>query len=194
MRWPANGQVSEEFVRNWSDGVREYGLRYRDKVKGWWTDDGLWEEHEADQLRRQRRKQDDEEAARAREAQVTALVTSPHLGDKKRERACDMRFVASPFDLRSYSSGGHGSRTRNRQSRHLISNRGSACCNLLLGLNLYPLHCLSCTRACTNFSDGQQTPQVGRQVDLQTWSPLPSRRRTWCMARLSTTRGCGAPR
>ncbi|MCY2994825.1 MAG: alpha-L-fucosidase [Planctomycetota bacterium] len=38
LRWPATGQVTDEFVRNWSEVVREYGLRYRDKVKGWWTD------------------------------------------------------------------------------------------------------------------------------------------------------------
>ncbi len=38
LRWPANGQVTEEFVRNWAEVVREYGLRYKDKVKGYWTD------------------------------------------------------------------------------------------------------------------------------------------------------------
>lgn len=38
LRWPANGQVTEEFVRNWAAVVREYGLRYKDKVKGFWTD------------------------------------------------------------------------------------------------------------------------------------------------------------
>ncbi len=38
LRWPANGQVSEEVVRHWTAVVREYGLRYRDKVKGFWTD------------------------------------------------------------------------------------------------------------------------------------------------------------
>ena len=41
MRWPATGQVTDEFIRNWSDVVREYGLRYRDKVKGWWTELGV---------------------------------------------------------------------------------------------------------------------------------------------------------
>ena len=38
LHWPGTGQVSDEFVRNWAEVVREYGLRYRDKVKGWWTD------------------------------------------------------------------------------------------------------------------------------------------------------------
>jgi hypothetical protein len=38
MGWPANGQVNEAFVRNWASVVREYGLRYQGKVKGWWTD------------------------------------------------------------------------------------------------------------------------------------------------------------
>lgn len=38
LRWPANGQVTEEFVRHWAAVAREYGLRYKDKVKGFWTD------------------------------------------------------------------------------------------------------------------------------------------------------------
>ncbi len=38
LRWPDDGQVTEEFVRNWADVAREYGLRYKDKVKGYWTD------------------------------------------------------------------------------------------------------------------------------------------------------------
>jgi len=38
LRWPPNGQVTEEFVRNWAAVVREYGLRYKNKVKGFWTD------------------------------------------------------------------------------------------------------------------------------------------------------------
>ncbi|MGO8744966.1 MAG: alpha-L-fucosidase [Thermoguttaceae bacterium] len=38
LRWPANGQVTEEFVKNWAEVAREYGLRYKDKVKGYWTD------------------------------------------------------------------------------------------------------------------------------------------------------------
>ena len=38
LHWPATEQVTEEFVGNWSAVVREYGLRYRDKVKGWWAD------------------------------------------------------------------------------------------------------------------------------------------------------------
>jgi len=38
LRWPPNGQVTEEFVRNWAAIAREYGLRYKDKVKGYWTD------------------------------------------------------------------------------------------------------------------------------------------------------------
>lgn len=38
LRWPSNGQVTEEFVRNWAAVVREYGLRYKEKVKGFWTD------------------------------------------------------------------------------------------------------------------------------------------------------------
>ena len=38
LRWPPSGQVSEEFVRNWAAVVREYGLRYKEKVKGFWTD------------------------------------------------------------------------------------------------------------------------------------------------------------
>jgi hypothetical protein len=38
LRWPASGQVTEEFVRNWAAVAEEYGLRYRDKVRGWWTD------------------------------------------------------------------------------------------------------------------------------------------------------------
>lgn len=38
LGWPANGKVTEEFVRNWSTVVREYGLRYGEKVKGWWVD------------------------------------------------------------------------------------------------------------------------------------------------------------
>ena len=36
--WPASGQVTEEFVSNWAEVAREYGLRYKDKVKGYWTD------------------------------------------------------------------------------------------------------------------------------------------------------------
>jgi hypothetical protein len=38
LRWQSNGQVTEEFVRNWAAVAREYGLRYKDKVKGFWTD------------------------------------------------------------------------------------------------------------------------------------------------------------
>lgn len=38
MQFPADGQVNEPFVRNWAAVVREYGLRYGDKVRGWWTD------------------------------------------------------------------------------------------------------------------------------------------------------------
>jgi len=38
LRWPADGRVTEEFVRNWAEVAREYGLRYKEKVKGWWTD------------------------------------------------------------------------------------------------------------------------------------------------------------
>ncbi|MDR2440915.1 MAG: alpha-L-fucosidase [Planctomycetaceae bacterium] len=33
--------VTEEFVRNWSNVVAEYGNRYKDKVKGYWVD-GCW--------------------------------------------------------------------------------------------------------------------------------------------------------
>jgi hypothetical protein len=38
LRWPPSGQVTEAFVRNWAAVVREYGLRYQDQVRGWWTD------------------------------------------------------------------------------------------------------------------------------------------------------------
>jgi hypothetical protein len=38
MKWPANGQVTEEFVRNWASVAREYGERYKDKVAGYWCD------------------------------------------------------------------------------------------------------------------------------------------------------------
>jgi hypothetical protein len=38
MACPADGKVTETFVRNWAAVVREYGERYGDKVKGWWTD------------------------------------------------------------------------------------------------------------------------------------------------------------
>lgn len=38
LGWPGDGRVTEEFVRNWASVVREYGLRYKDKVKGFWTD------------------------------------------------------------------------------------------------------------------------------------------------------------
>ena len=38
MGWPTNGQVTEEFVKNWAEVAREYGLRYKNKVKGYWTD------------------------------------------------------------------------------------------------------------------------------------------------------------
>lgn len=38
MKCPPDGQVTEEFVRNWASVVREYGERYGDKVRGWWTD------------------------------------------------------------------------------------------------------------------------------------------------------------
>jgi hypothetical protein len=31
-------QVNTEFVKNWTEVVREYGLRYKDKVVGWWVD------------------------------------------------------------------------------------------------------------------------------------------------------------
>jgi hypothetical protein len=33
-----NGQVSDQYVRNWADVAAEYSLRYGDKVKGWWVD------------------------------------------------------------------------------------------------------------------------------------------------------------
>lgn len=35
---PARGKVSREFVENWASVLREYALRYGDKVKGWWMD------------------------------------------------------------------------------------------------------------------------------------------------------------
>jgi hypothetical protein len=38
LGWPADGQVTEAFVRNWANVVREYGERYQGKVRGWWTD------------------------------------------------------------------------------------------------------------------------------------------------------------
>ncbi|MCC6730863.1 MAG: alpha-L-fucosidase [Chthonomonadales bacterium] len=38
LQWPADGKVTEEFVRNWAAVAREYGERYGDKVKGWWCD------------------------------------------------------------------------------------------------------------------------------------------------------------
>lgn len=37
LGWPGDGRVTEEFVRNWASVVREYGLRYKDKVKGFCT-------------------------------------------------------------------------------------------------------------------------------------------------------------
>lgn len=36
--WPGTGRVNQAFVKNWADIVREYGERYKDKVKGWWVD------------------------------------------------------------------------------------------------------------------------------------------------------------
>ena len=33
-----NGQVSDQYVRNWADVAAEYSRRYGDKVKGWWVD------------------------------------------------------------------------------------------------------------------------------------------------------------
>lgn len=38
LHWPTEGRVTEEFVRNWAEVVREYGLRYKDKVCGFWVD------------------------------------------------------------------------------------------------------------------------------------------------------------
>jgi len=38
LRWPGDGKVTDEFVRLWAAVVREYGERYKDKVKGYWTD------------------------------------------------------------------------------------------------------------------------------------------------------------
>ncbi|MGQ9604560.1 MAG: alpha-L-fucosidase [Thermogutta sp.] len=38
LHWPADGRVTEEFVRNWAEVAREYGLRYKDKVRGFWVD------------------------------------------------------------------------------------------------------------------------------------------------------------
>jgi hypothetical protein len=35
---PPDGQVTEEFVRNWAAVAAEYGRRYGAKVKGWWCD------------------------------------------------------------------------------------------------------------------------------------------------------------
>ncbi len=33
-----NGKVTDEYVQNWADVVKEYGERYKDKVAGWWVD------------------------------------------------------------------------------------------------------------------------------------------------------------
>lgn len=33
-----NGQVSDQYVRNWADVVAEYSRRYGGRVKGWWVD------------------------------------------------------------------------------------------------------------------------------------------------------------
>lgn len=38
LKYPADGNVNEEYVRNWTSVVREYGERYGGKVLGWWTD------------------------------------------------------------------------------------------------------------------------------------------------------------
>lgn len=33
-----NGQVSDQYVRNWADVAAEYSRRYGDRIKGWWVD------------------------------------------------------------------------------------------------------------------------------------------------------------
>jgi hypothetical protein len=38
MKCPPDGQVTEEFVRNWAAVAREYGERYKGKVTGYWCD------------------------------------------------------------------------------------------------------------------------------------------------------------
>lgn len=38
------GQVTMDFVRNWAAVLREYAVRYGDKVKGWWID-GCYREY-----------------------------------------------------------------------------------------------------------------------------------------------------
>ena len=35
---PREEGVTDEFVKNWTDVLREYAVRYGDKVKGWWVD------------------------------------------------------------------------------------------------------------------------------------------------------------
>lgn len=38
LGFAGEGAVSTEFVTKWADVVKEYGLRYGDRVKGWWVD------------------------------------------------------------------------------------------------------------------------------------------------------------
>lgn len=38
LKWPSNGQVTTEFVRNWAAVAREYGERYGEKIAGYWCD------------------------------------------------------------------------------------------------------------------------------------------------------------
>ena len=35
---PKRGKVTRQFVENWASVLKEYALRYGDKVKGWWMD------------------------------------------------------------------------------------------------------------------------------------------------------------
>jgi len=51
LKWPGTGKVSLEFVKNWADVVREYGDRYKDKVKGWWVDGSYrWLDYDEEKL------------------------------------------------------------------------------------------------------------------------------------------------